>query len=84
MSVLTVMTHPELPGIQAYFFDDGTVVVADPTGRESPPQPYSEADFTELGWEPQEDAITQLTGIARDLLFEAIQQLPPPRTDKRT
>jgi hypothetical protein len=78
------MSHPELPGILAYFFDDGMVVVADPSGRESPPQPYAEADFTALGWEPEDDALTQLTGVARDLLFEAIKQLPPPRTDRRS
>jgi hypothetical protein len=84
MSIKTVMTHPELQGIKAYFFDDGMVVVADASGRESPAQPYSEADFTALGWKPEDDAIAELTGVARDLLLEALHQLPPPRTDRQS
>jgi len=77
--ITQILAHDELPGIMAYFFSDKTVVLTDAQGRESKPQPFSEEDFTKLGWKPTTDETTALTNLARDLLFEAAKSLPPAR-----
>ena len=77
--ITQILEHPELPGVNAYFFDDNTVVVSDASGRESPPQPYTEEDFTALGWVPTTDEVTELTNIARDMLLKAAESMPPRR-----
>lgn len=49
------LIHDKAPGVVAYIFDDGSCVLADQDGNESPVQNFKASDFKVLGWKVSSD-----------------------------